>query len=256
MLLEATLENATKAAMQLDAVSFFPSPAFTAERIGGGCSSTSGASSSSGRGGGSPPDATDPSQQSLPLIPEGCAFSFIFRLLKAPPPPSSHMSSSPFPAAAAAAAAASSGGSSPGSASAAAAAAAVAYAAAEASGALGKIEIRWRGATGEPARLQTQQISLPQQVGGWAGWWAGGLDGRLEIAVARVGKQEQVPPLSSDVCCVCHFFRAAAGPPRGRLGPGPPAGACGGGHTIHRNLQSAEPRGSLHGAAAAGRSSS
>jgi hypothetical protein len=34
MLLEATLENATQAPMLLDAVTFLPSPAYSAERIG------------------------------------------------------------------------------------------------------------------------------------------------------------------------------------------------------------------------------
>lgn len=36
MLLEATLENATKAGMLLDTVTFLPSPPWAAERIGGG----------------------------------------------------------------------------------------------------------------------------------------------------------------------------------------------------------------------------
>ena len=40
VLLEATLENATKAPMLLDAITFFPGPAFTADRIGGGGAST------------------------------------------------------------------------------------------------------------------------------------------------------------------------------------------------------------------------
>ena len=40
VLLEASLENATRAPMLLDAISFFPSPPWAAERIGGGGAAT------------------------------------------------------------------------------------------------------------------------------------------------------------------------------------------------------------------------
>ena len=74
--------------------------------------------------------------RSLPVVPVGCSTAFLFRLTKATQAAGSAGSSG------------SGGGGGGGGGE-------------PASGALGKIEIRWRGSMGQMARLQTQQISLP-----------------------------------------------------------------------------------------------
>ena len=133
VLLEATLENLTKAPMLLDSVAFQAQPPFQALQIGGhsapsfeeGEGAGAGASGSSSGGG---PLAGY--LASLPLLPpSGGAHSFLFRLERAARPP---------------------GGGSPGR---------------DGGGgvearAMGKLDIRWRGPMGE-VRLASGWPQLP-----------------------------------------------------------------------------------------------
>ncbi|PRW59506.1 trafficking particle complex subunit 13-like [Chlorella sorokiniana] len=146
VLLEASLENATRAPMLLDAITFFPSAPWATERIGGGGAATL-PPPSTAAGGGADAEAGPLSAYiaALPLIPEGGSSAFLFRLTR---PPSGVLGPT---------------GAASGAGAARAAAAAVALLGDPPAGPLGRMEIKWRGPMGEVARLQTQQISLPPQ---------------------------------------------------------------------------------------------
>ncbi|KAI7836638.1 hypothetical protein COHA_009523 [Chlorella ohadii] len=154
VLLEASLENATRAPMLLDAISFFPSPPWAAERIGGGGAATLPPPAQT-TGGSAAAQAGPLSTYiaALPVIPEGGSSAFLFRLTR----PAGGAAGSPRGRGPAGSPTSS------GTTAAGAAGAAAGAASDPPAGPLGRMEIKWRGPMGEVARLQTQQISLPPQ---------------------------------------------------------------------------------------------
>jgi hypothetical protein len=127
VLLEATLENRTKAPMLLDAVRLVPAPPYTAQTLDPPAPAAAAAAPGAG-----PLVAY---ADAVPLLPpEGGAKSFVFRLRRGE-------------------------GQGEGAGESAAGGGAVADPGGGA--ALGRVEIRWRGPMGDPARLQTQLISMP-----------------------------------------------------------------------------------------------